>query len=85
LATLDPGTIGTVRPNPSLQCEHVDTFLRAGANGRNIDRIDEPWRCAVLELDDGASAMNAWIDADDSHHAPPANASLSCGTGFTPT
>src|SRR6266536_786998 len=33
LGALDPGAIGAVRLNPGTQREHVDTFLRTGADG----------------------------------------------------
>src|SRR5262249_4940202 len=70
LGALNPGVIGTVRLNPGAQREHVDAFLRAGANSRNVDRIDKPWRRAVLELDNGEAAVDSGIKAEDSHDAP---------------
>jgi hypothetical protein len=71
LRSLDPSTVRVVRLNPSAQREHVDTLFRTGANGRNIDRIDEPGCCTVLELDNGESTVDTGINAEDPHDAPP--------------
>jgi hypothetical protein len=68
LGALDPGAIGVVRLNPSAQRKHVDALLRAGTDGRDIDRVDELRRGAVVELDDGKTAMNTRVDAQNSDH-----------------
>jgi hypothetical protein len=67
LTALDSGAIGVVCLNPSAQREHVHALLRTGSDGWNIDRVDDLWRGAIVELDDGETAMNTGIDTEESH------------------
>jgi hypothetical protein len=68
LRALNPRTIWAMRPNPSSQREDVNAFLGAAANGRNIDRVDEPRHCAVFELDHSETAVNTRVDTQNSDH-----------------
>src|SRR6516162_10211641 len=56
-----------MRENPGADGEHVDALLGADAGHRDVDRVDELRRGAVVDLNDGEAAMDTWITTKDAH------------------
>src|SRR5262249_51586968 len=67
LGSFDEGVLWLMHVHPTSDREHVDSFFRLDAGDRDIDRIDELWRRAVLDGDDGQSAVDSRVDARDDH------------------
>ena len=55
--------IGCVPIDEVADGDDVDALFGAGADDRNVDRLDQPRGCAVLDGDDGQPAANTGIDA----------------------
>src|SRR5262245_52853641 len=68
---LDVSVLRRVRPDPIAHAEHVDPRLRAGANGRGVDGVEQLRRRTVLDDDDRQRARNSGIDAENSHVSAP--------------
>src|SRR5262249_48639731 len=78
----DCAVIGLMPSEPIGNSKHVDPHLRAGADDRDVDRIDKLRRGAVDELYDCEAAMDSGIDAKDLHGlALPTNTVDGGGTG----
>src|SRR6516165_10112004 len=50
-----------MRYDPGADGENIDTFLRTDTSDRNVDRIDELRRSAVVDADDCEAAANAGV------------------------
>src|SRR5262249_37610907 len=53
--------------DPVTDREYIDSFFRARAYNRDIDGVDKLRCCTVIENNDGESAVNAGIYAEDLH------------------
>jgi hypothetical protein len=67
--------------------EHVDPLLGTDAGDGNIDGVDEPRSGAVhINGDDGETAADAGIDAENIHCALPVRAVwIACAIAGSPT
>ena len=63
-----------------VQMARLSTRSFFDASDRNIDRVDELRRRAVIELDDGEAAVDVGIDAKNFHGVPLRSSS----DAFTP-
>ena len=65
LRALNQGADWLVPIDEVANGDDVDPLFGAGADHRNVDRLDQSRGCAVLDGDDGQSAVNTGIDAQD--------------------
>jgi hypothetical protein len=50
-----------MRYDPGADGENIDTLLRTHTSDRNVDRVDELRRRAVVDADDCEAAANAGV------------------------
>src|SRR5262245_28598039 len=67
LRSFNERVLRRMRHDPGADGENIDTFLRPDTSDRNVNRVDELRRGAVVDADDCEAAANAGVYTEQFH------------------
>ena len=82
MRALNQAVVGLLQEYPFAQGDDVDALLCGGADGRDIDGVEEPHAIARIHEHDGEATADARIDAKDFHGASLRFHLADCGGVF---